>query len=66
MKTSRPFTMSYALIPSAMLLTSIGLLNLDSNKTLSYTCLAVSFILLVISLVQIIKDKIRVSNRKFT
>ncbi|NDV95986.1 hypothetical protein D0T84_13845 [Dysgonomonas sp. 521] len=66
MKTSRPFTMSYALIPSAMLLTSIGLLNFDSSKTLSYTCLAASAILLVIALVQIIKDKIRESNQKFT
>jgi hypothetical protein len=66
MKTSRPFTMSYALIPTAMLLTSIGLLNFDTSKVLGYGCLAASFILLIISLIQIIKDKVRESNRKFT
>ena len=39
MKTSRPFTMSYALIPTALLLTSVGILNFDSDKVLVFACL---------------------------
>ena len=66
MKTSRPFTMSYALIPTALLLISVGILNFDSDKVLGFACFAASLILLVVSLVQIVKDKIRESNQKFT
>ncbi|MDR2950392.1 MAG: hypothetical protein LBV71_14465 [Prevotella sp.] len=66
MKSSKPFTITYALVPSAMLLTSIGLLNFDSNKTLGYVCFAASVILLIISLAITIKQKIRSQDQRFT
>lgn len=66
MKTSKPFTMSYALIPSAMLLTSVGLLNFDDNNMIGYGCLVISAILIVVSLIQIIRDKVKESKHRFT
>lgn len=66
MKTSKPFTLSYALVPSAMLLASIGLLNFDSDETLSYGCLVVSGILLVVTLIITIRQKMKSPNKRFT